>query len=868
MNKVLEHVKITGFTHRRNVIQAAMRIVGKEVGMRKSNAKKKMEPFWKRRILSRVEAWFAGRWKNDKSKEKDLLDQKYGLRRKGFSLVMEELKQRITAKATKVKRYDNRIKQFQGNRNFQTNQGRFLKNLEGKKERTKPPMLKMQQHFGKEYGWIGKVKENMPSEKQNTVNNAKDDVKRKLKSMPDWKGAGPDKIQGFWLKSFTALHGVPAAALNECIEAGDVPGWLVEGRTILVMKDSKNGTEVGNYRPIACLNLIWKLLTGIISDKTYDHLQKNRLLPEEQKGSRRKCQGTKDQLAIDRCILQNCRKRKTNLSMAWVDYKKAYDMVPHSWIIDTMGMVGLADNIIGLIKQSMNKWKTNLYADGKLIGSVPIRRGIFQGDSFSPLLFVIALLPLTHILRETGMGYQLEKNGAKVNHLFFMDDLKLYEKDDKEIDSLIKTLWQCLKDIKIFGILKCAAVSLQRGKKTRWEGIQLPSGEEIGEAGVGGYKYVGVLELDKIMCDEMKRKVKEVYQKRITLLMKTHLNGKDLFLALNTWVITVIRYSAAFLDWTKEETKELNRWTRKQLIAGRALHPNSNVMRIYIKRRYGGRGLISVEECCAAELRIIDFYLANNEEELLKVVARLEKLGKDQVESKKDYNKRIEQEKLDQLRSMKLHGQFERDTDDKKSEKSWHWLRNGNLKRETESLLAAAQEQALNTNSVRKIYHKDVSNKCRLCGTHMENVLHIVSGCSMLAQKEYKRRHGKVCLNIHWVLCKKFGVKVCERWYEHKVESVIENDIVKILWDVCIQVDRQIEHRRPDIVVMEKNTNKCLIIDVACPVDNNLILKRNEKLDNYSELRLEIARMWDKETLIVQGGEKKNKLIKKKGGVG
>ena len=82
--------------------------------------------------------------------------------------------------------------------------------------------------------------------------------------------------------------------MNECIEVGDVPGWLVEGRTILVMKDSKKGTEVGNYRPIACLNLIWKLLTGIISDKTYDHLEENKLLPEEQKESRRKCQGTKD----------------------------------------------------------------------------------------------------------------------------------------------------------------------------------------------------------------------------------------------------------------------------------------------------------------------------------------------------------------------------------------------------------------------------------------------------------------------------------------------------------------------------------------------------------------------------------------------
>ena len=64
----------------------------------------------------------------------------------------------------------------------------------------------------------------IPSEKQNAVKFTKDDVKRKLKSMRDWKGAGPDKIQGFWLKSFTAVHDVLATFLNECIEVGDVPG--------------------------------------------------------------------------------------------------------------------------------------------------------------------------------------------------------------------------------------------------------------------------------------------------------------------------------------------------------------------------------------------------------------------------------------------------------------------------------------------------------------------------------------------------------------------------------------------------------------------------------------------------------------------
>ena len=122
-----------------------------------------------------------------------------------------------------------------------------------------------------------------------------------------------------------------------------------------------------------------------------------------------------------------------------------------------------------------------------------------------------------------------------------------------------------------FSILKCAVLSPQKEKKTRWEGIQLPNGEEIGEAGAGGYKYLGDLKLDKIMSDEMKRKVKEVYQKRVTLLVKTHLNAKNLFQALNTWAISVIRCSAACLDWTKEETKKLDRWIRKQLSAGRGL---------------------------------------------------------------------------------------------------------------------------------------------------------------------------------------------------------------------------------------------------------------------------------------------------------
>ena len=101
-------------------------------------------------------------------------------------------------------------------------------------------------------------------------------------------------------------------------------------------------------------------------------------------------------------------------------------MVPHSWVIRTLKMVGVADNLVECLRKSMDSWRTNLFSDGKLLGTVSINRGIFQGDSFSPLLFVIALIPLTHVLWEAKMGYQLEKNGPKISHMLFMDDLKLF----------------------------------------------------------------------------------------------------------------------------------------------------------------------------------------------------------------------------------------------------------------------------------------------------------------------------------------------------------------------------------------------------------------------------------------------------------
>ena len=85
---------------------------------------------------------------------------------------------------------------------------------------------------------------------------------------------------------------------------------------------------------------MWKLLTSILADEIYDYLENKMLLPEEQKGCRRKSKGTDDILFIDKMILREVRMRKKNLAVAWIDYKKAYDMVPHSWVVECLDMVG------------------------------------------------------------------------------------------------------------------------------------------------------------------------------------------------------------------------------------------------------------------------------------------------------------------------------------------------------------------------------------------------------------------------------------------------------------------------------------------------------------------------------------------------
>ena len=156
-------------------------------------------------------------------------------------------------------------------------------------------------------------------------------------------------------------------------------------------------------------------------------------------------------------------------------------------------------------------------------------------------------------------------------------------------------------------------------------------------------------------------------------------------------------------------------------------------------------------------------------------------------------------------------------------------------------MIFAALEQHVRTIYVNVHVNKTVESPlCQMCNEKGESGSHLVSECSKLAQREYKRRHDNVARIIHWELCRLYELDRADKWFEHQPNSVQETDRTKVLRDFNRQYDHIIEARRTDIVNEEK---VCKIIDIAIPGDSRVAENEREKVEKYQDSKLEIARI-------------------------
>ncbi|KAL0812006.1 hypothetical protein ABMA28_009402 [Loxostege sticticalis] len=841
-------------SHIHNLIYCSALVISKELGynistLQQRNNKKKQhnKPAWQIRIerdieklrkdIGRVSHYIMNSNRSDKLIKKveeifsrNKLHSTHEKNNKRPEEFLDTLKQKLSLKVQRLKRYKKALHRKEDNKLFNRNEKMFYRNLHSNDfsnkeevgERELPTRESLQNYwtsiwkkhveFNYQADWIKEEERKYQDiSEMEFVDVDREDIEKVSQKMKSWKSPGIDGIHSFWYKKFYSLHDILGSAITDMIKGiVEMPRFLTKGLTYMLPK-SNNTSDPSQYRPITCLPTLYKLITSCITNKLNTHIENNRIMAEEQKGCRRNHLGCKEQLIIDSTILKHAHKNNNNLNITYIDYKKAFDSVPHSWLIRVLQIYKVNPTLITFLENTMADWRTTLLLTCDqstiLTEEIPIENGIFQGDSLSPLWFCLALNPLSNLLNNSENGYNLTST-VSVSHLMYMDDIKLFSKTERAMKNLIDITKKFSCDINMsFGLDKCRTLRIMKGKvrgpnteqqtQTNNENLnfQLMDSNDT-------YKYLGIHQAKGIQHIKIKKTLTQEYFRRVNLICKRQLYSKNLFKAINTFAIPVLTYTFGVVKWTKTDIHKLEIKTRTTLTKNNYLHPKSAIERTTIKHH----------EC----------------------------------------------NKLLTWRSKELHGRHLHDLEQPHihSGASNKWLKVGALFPETEGFIIAIQDQVINTRNYKKYILKDpnlTNDKCRKCNRLPETIQHITSACPSLTQTDYTHRHNQICNIIHQKIALKHKL-IAENpppYYQYTPKPVLESSSHKLYYDRAILTDRTVHNNRPDITLIDKPNKTVHIIDIAVPNTHNLHKTITEKIHKYTELKDEILHIWKMEKVFI-----------------
>ena len=674
-----------------------------------------------------------------------------------------------------------------------------------------------------------------------------------VKKLNSWKAPGRHGICGFWWKQFHQAKELLRRTVWHMLEgdSDSIPTCFVKGRTVLIPKEGCQGRPE-QYRPITCLNTEYKLLIAVMTEVLYDHAIAYSLLPPEQRAIRRGHRGCLDALMIDSMVAKEAMVRHRDLSVAWIDYQKAYDRVPHEWMSWMLSYIKAPLSVQVVLDNLQKQW-SSVFCVGTEEGAVrtelQFRRGLFQGDSLSPLLFCLSIAPISHALRESS-GFSVPYLGSPVTHLFFMDDLKVYARNSDILGDTLRVVDRVSRAVGMeLGLRKCAVAHVKRGKYVGGENYLLPEERKIERVAQGGtYWYLGIEQLFRADHTSVRERLTKVYAQRLHRIWSSALSSKHKVHATNTWAVSVFRYFFALVKWPLKELIQLDRLTRKILRRFKSHHLSASIECLYLRRASGGRGLVNIRQAYEGEVVASELYMANaGEDELLQAVVKhqlyLSAKGKHSIlQAASDVLRQHEvcpdlvrklrsgeaiphtRESVLELKAAqavqlvstltakpihKVYFQQASSAEGVDTEGTFGWLSDGRFRAETEGLVIAAQDGVILTNRYKHTVLKtSATSTCRVCREGEETVGHILSSCGPHMWTLYKERHDRVVYRLMMALAKRLDVTVPDsmKWGVDGWHGVaaLSGAKARIVVDLSVPTDRQLPDRRPDILLYLK----------------------------------------------------------------
>ena len=698
----------------------------------------------------------------------------------------------------------------------------------------------------------------------------------------NWKTPGSDGIQGYYIKNAKWLYPVLHTLFNCWLSDKDyIPEQYTEGITYLIYKGGET-TDPKNYRPITCLNVLTKIFTTILRRKIQQILVSNPIekrISPSQLGIKKKSLGAKEGAINSREIQDQLNKQGIQYYELYYDIKKAYDTVNHMWLEKTLLYYNIPERIVDTIKYFIKNTTLKMqYNKDRKIKPIQIKRGIVQGDSLSPMLFVLYInilsLKLNELL-ETRTIRNESGREIKINHIMYMDDLKIITfSQEKAIEA---------NNI-VMEITSAIGLQINKSKSgiIAHNGCQIP--QQLDDIPVVDeehpYKYLGTEVADKVLEQATRAEIKIKIIRIMDQINANQTSSYNYIKRIQSMVMGLLRYHIGTVTWPITELDKIDQIIRNKMKEGGMYGRCISLPRLYLSKKEFGQGVPRVRYEYAKE--IIRNFLAfawrekediNIEElqrewnsfmkisqaikALRKIITKEQfiKMIKDQQEKKKYNSKKVLQEineSIDQFlikvwKKQKVVGNlrvcFEHpEVDQSKTSQVWKKI---NIKRSAYLMVIRMQEgTTLNGSRKAIVKQTNVSKYCKYCPGMVATINHILLSCVINKKRQIQK---------HDYLAKFIYRKIEEITTISKQEPIEHSRILphmKLMWNTNIVSTALGEFpKRPDIYL--KTIDRGLIIDVAIVADHNIRIAYVKKLNRYRRLVRELNKIEKSNYIII-----------------
>ena len=697
------------------------------------------------------------------------------------------------------------------------------------------------------------------------------EVKRCQRRIKGGKAPGPDKVPHYILKASRVLGSVYAALFTAFLKGVEIPRNFIIGRPVLLPKVDEPQSPK-EFRPITVLNGAYKLFTSVMEARIRNLVTSRDWWPKEQRALVSDVRGCQEAVLLDKAVMRTATAGKgRTIAVGWVDYQKAYDSVSQEWLRMLLERV-VGGRTANCLSRLMEGWATRLQVGRAKGDLIRYRRGLFQGDGLSPLLFCLAISPISYLLRLTP-GFSLPAPVEKVTHIFYMDDLKVYARDTLALKEALGRVRRASDAIGLrFGISKCAVASSNEDPRLR--DMICPDTVVEGFPVLGrndDYKYLGIRRSvvdDAPAREETERRVKAL----IRQVVKSPISDRFLPQVLRVYAFTPMTFTFGTIHWTKTTLVSMDDFLIRMVRSVRYSYPcQGSRARFFLPVSAGGLGFPSFvqeeERSCLSMSKYMKDQAANGS--WLAVVYDAYE-GRDWVVKRTNTLYRRHREiqtrygfepdgslAMDDLRKAqqsalileyKMAPQNHRRRWSAAMERSLvpgsHSLWTGSrlLVAETRRSAVMLQDDLYSTNWERYFIWKQQgprdSPKCRLCKVENETIDHLINGCPKMVSM-YTYRHDRVIRELYNRICSLWGLPLWGSTGRSAPDATVSNNRFSVKWAPAMKTEGTTTSY-PDLVCEDRIQRELWLVEVTVVCETVISARTAHKIRKYAQLRREL----------------------------